>query len=200
LIWEYANAFAAESKTLGGPTRSIAIYDDKIFMATYDAALVAIDARTGAEVWKTVKADYTKGFTHTSGPIVAGGVIVSGINGCERFKQEGCFITGHDPDTGEELWRTSTIALPGDPNEDTWGDIPQHLRAGGDTWIPGSYDPELGLFYIGTSQAKPWVAASRGMSVHDAALYTNATLALDPKTGEIAWHYQHVAHRYGSWL
>lgn len=192
LIWEYANAFAPESKTLGGPTKSIAIYGDKIFMATYDAAIVAIDARTGEEVWKTVKADYTKGFTHTSGPLVADGVIVSGINGCERFKQEGCFITGHDPETGEELWRTSTIALPGDPNEASWGDLPQHLRAGGDTWIPGSYDPKLKLFYIGTSQAKPWVAASRGMSALDAALYTNATIALDPKSGEMAWYFQHI--------
>lgn len=192
LIWEYANAFAPESKTLGGPTKNIAIYGDKIFMATYDAALVAIDARTGEELWKTVKADYSKGFTHTAGPIVADGVIVSGINGCERFKQESCFVTGHDPETGKELWRTSTIALPGDPNEESWGDIPQNLRAGGDTWIAGSYDPKLKLFYIGTSQAKPWVAASRGMSPLDAALYTNATLALDPKTGEIVWYYQHI--------
>jgi alcohol dehydrogenase (cytochrome c) len=66
------------------------------------------------------------------------------------------------------------------------------LRAGGDTWIPGSYDPELNLFYIGTSQAKPWVAASRGMSPLDAALYTNSTLALNPQSGEIVWYYQHV--------
>lgn len=192
LIWEYAYAFPPEAKTLGGPTRNIAIYGDKLFMATYDAALVAIDARTGAQVWRTVKADYTKGYTHTSGPIIAGGVVVSGINGCERYKKEGCFITGHDPETGEELWRTSTIALPGDPNEDSWAGLPQNLRAGGDTWIPGSYDAELNLFYIGTSQAKPWVAASRGMSPLDAALYTNATLAINPQTGEVVWYYQHI--------
>lgn len=192
LIWEYANVFAAESKTLGGPTRNIAIYGDKIFMATYDAALVAVDARTGKQLWKTVKADYAKGYTHTAGPIVAGGVIVSGINGCERFNKEGCFITGHDPETGRELWRTSTIARPGDPNEASWGGVPQNLRAGGDSWIAGSYDPKLKLFFIGTAQAKPWVAASRGMSALDAALYTNATLALDPKTGNIVWYYQHV--------
>jgi alcohol dehydrogenase (cytochrome c) len=175
-----------------GPTRAIAIFEDKLFMATYDAAIVAVDARTGEELWKTVKADWSKGFTHTSGPIVADGVVISGINGCERFKPEGCFITGHDPDTGEELWRTSTIALPGDPHVDSWADLPIHLRAGGDTWIPGSYDPDTGLFYIGTSQAKPWVAASRNMSPLDAALYTNSTLALDPQTGAIEWHFQHV--------
>lgn len=192
LIWEYANVFPAASRTLGGPTKNIAIYGDKIFLATYDAALVAIDARTGEEIWKTVKADYAEGFTHTAGPIVADGVIISGINGCERFVKDGCFVTGHDPETGKELWRTSTVALPGDPNEASWGSTPPALRAGGDTWIAGSYDPELKLFYIGTSQAKPWVAASRGMSALDAALYTNATLALDPKTGEIVWFYQHI--------
>ena len=192
LIWQYAYEYAPGSKTLGGPIRNIAIYGDKVFMATYDAALVAIDARTGEQLWKAVKADWNKGFTHTSGPIVAGGVVVSGINGCERYKKEGCFITGHDPDTGKELWRTSTIAEPGDPNDASWGDMPPELRGGGDTWIPGSYDPDLNLFYIGTSQAKPWVAASRGMTANDAALYTNSTLALNPQTGEIEWYFQHI--------
>ncbi len=193
VIWEFAYSFPPESKTLAGPTRNIAIYQDKLFMSTYDAAVVALDARSGKLLWRAVKADWSKGFTHTSGPIMAGGVVVSGLNGCERFKEEGCFVTGHDPDTGEELWRTSTIALPGDPNESTWGSVPPKLRAGGDTWIPGSYDPELDLFYIGTAQAKPWVAASRGMSVLDAALYTNATLALNPRTGKIVWYFQHIA-------
>ncbi len=192
LIWEYDYPYPPESQTLGGPTRNIAIYQDRIFMATYDAAIIALDARTGELLWRTVKADYTKGFTHTSGPIIAGGVVVSGINGCERYKQEGCFITGHDPQTGKELWRTSTIALPGDPNDATWAGLPVNLRAGGDTWIPGSYDPQLDLFYIGTAQAKPWVAASRGMSVLDAAMYTNSTLALNPHTGEIVWYFQHI--------
>ncbi|MDO8795583.1 MAG: PQQ-binding-like beta-propeller repeat protein [Vicinamibacterales bacterium] len=191
-IWEYAYKYPPNSMTLGGATRNIAIFKDKLYMATYDAAIVAVDARTGKEVWKTVKADWQKGFTHTSGPIIAGGVVVSGINGCEKFKKEGCFITGHDADTGKELWRTQTIAQPPDPNSDTWGKMPPELRAGSDAWIPGSYDPQMNLFYIGTAQAKPWVAASRGMSAKDAALYTNSTLALDPKTGKLQWYFQHV--------
>lgn len=192
LIWEYSYEYPAEARTLGGPTRNIAIYGDKLFMTTYDAAIVAIDARTGRQLWRSVKADWTKGYTHSSGPIIAGGVVVSGINGCERFKKEGCFITGHDPETGRELWRTSTIALPGDPNDATWAGVPPELRGGGDNWIAGSYDPELGLYYLGTSQAKPWHAASRGMSPLDAALYTNSTLALDPRTGRIHWYFQHI--------
>ena len=192
LIWEYVHEFPKEARTLGGPTRNIAIYQDKLFLSTYDAALVALDARTGKKLWQTAKADYREAYTHTSGPIVGGGVVLSGINGCELYTKDGCFITGHDPETGEELWRTSTIALPGEPHGDTWGGHPAELRAGSDTWIAGSYDHELQLFFIGTSQAKPWVAASRGMSTEDAALYTNSTLALDPGTGEIKWFFQHV--------
>jgi PQQ-dependent dehydrogenase (methanol/ethanol family) len=190
-IWEYAYPYPKASIRNGGPTRNIAIYKDRLFLATYDAALVAIDARTGKQIWRTVKADYRKGFTHSSGPAIANGVVISGINGCEWFKKDGCFITGHDPDTGRELWRTSTIALPGDPNDASWGNVPPELRAGADTWIPGTYDPELNLFYIGTAQAKPWMAVSRGMSPLDAALYTNSTLALEPQTGKIVWYFQH---------
>lgn len=192
LIWEYSHSFPKAARTLGGPTRNIAIYRDKLYLATYDAAIVAIGARTGEEVWRTSKADHEKGYTHTAGPIIGDGVVLSGINGCEWYKEEGCFVTGHDADTGEELWRTSTIALPGEPGGDTWAGLPAEMRAGSDTWIAGSYDPELELFFIGTSQAKPWVAASRGMSATDEALYTNSTLALRPDTGELVWHFQHV--------
>jgi alcohol dehydrogenase (cytochrome c) len=192
LLWEWVYEFPPESRTLGGPTKNIALYDDKLFIATYDAALVALDARTGKPLWRTVKADYRKGYTHTAGPIVADGVVVSGINGCERYKHEGCFVTGHDPMTGKELWRTSTIAQPGDPNDASWGGLAVELRAGGDNWIAGTYDAARKLVFIGVSQAKPWVAASRGMSPKDAALYTNSTLALDPHTGKIAWYYQHI--------
>ena len=192
LIWEYNYPFPKGSKTLGGPTRNIAIYEDKIFMATYDASLIALDIKTGNLLWKTKKANFQDGYTHTSGPIVANGVIVSGINGCERYIKEGCFITGHNPDNGREIWRTSTIAYPGDKHGDTWGDTDSIYRAGGDTWIPGSYDPTLNLFFIGTSQAKPWVADSRGMTTKDSALYTTSTLAINPNTGKIKWFYQHI--------
>ena len=191
LIWEYAYPHPPESMTLGGPTRNIALFDDKVYLSTYDAAVVAIDARSGEPVWRTQKADFRLGYTHTSGPIVGDGVVLSGINGCERYKDGGCFVTGHDAQTGRELWRTSTIATQGAAG-DTWGGVEPRYRAGGDTWIAGSFDPELNLFFIGTSQAKPWVAASRGMTTRDAALYTNATLALDPHSGRIVWHYQHI--------
>ena len=192
LIWEYQYTFPPASKMLGGPTRNIALWQDRLFLTTYDAAIVAIDATTGAELWRTEKADYREAFTHSAGPIVANGIVVSGINGCELFTQDGCFITGHDPTTGVELWRTATLAEPGTPEYATWGNVAPDRRGGGDIWIAGSYDPELDLVYFGTSQPKPWAAPSRGMSVEDAALYTNATLAVRPKTGELVWHFQHI--------
>ena len=192
LIWEYQYTFPPASKMLGGPTRNIALWQDRLFLATYDAAIVAIDATTGAELWRTEKADYREAFTHSAGPIVANGIVISGINGCELFTQDGCFITGHDPTTGVELWRTATLAEPGTPEYATWGNVAPDRRGGGDIWIAGSYDPELDLVYFGTSQPKPWAAPSRGMSVEDAALYTNATLAVRPKTGELVWHFQHI--------
>ena len=190
VIWVYRARLPEDARA--GATRTLAFYGDKLFLATADAAVVALDARTGAEVWRTVKTDYTQGFRQNAGPVIANGVVITGTNGCERYTEQSCFITGHDPDTGKELWRTSTIALPGDPNDASWGDTPTYLRAGGDTWIPGSYDPDLGLFYIGTAQAKPWVAASRGMTTRQDALYTNSTLALNPSTGRVHWYFQHA--------
>ena len=190
VIWVYRHRLPEDARA--GATRTLALYGDKLFLATADANLVALDARTGEEAWKTVKTDYTQGFRQNAGPVIANGVLITGTNGCDRYTEQTCFITGHDPDTGEELWRTSTIALPGDPNDASWGDTPPYLRAGGDAWIPGSYDPELGLFYIGTAQAKPWVASSRGMTTRQDALYTNSTLALDPSTGQVRWYFQHA--------
>jgi alcohol dehydrogenase (cytochrome c) len=115
---------------------------------------------------------------------------MAGITGCSRYKNDVCFITGLDANTGKQIWRTSTIARPGEPGGETWGDLPLMYRAGGDAWIPGSYDPEANLVYWGTAQAKPWARAVRGTD--GAALYTDSTLALDPDTGKMKWYYQHI--------
>ena len=193
LLWEYRRAFPEGFRGGGRSTlRSIAIHGNKIFVPTKDAALVALDATTGAIVWETQVADFRQGYTNVAGPLIVRGKVINGINGCDRFHEESCFITAHDTETGEELWRTFTIARPGEPGDETWGDIPFELRGGGDAWITGSYDPELDLIYWGTAQAKPWVPASRGMTTADAALYTNSTLALDPEDGRIVWYRQHV--------
>ena len=190
LLWEYRRPLPAALRNAG--SRNLAIYEDKLFMGTRDAFMAALDSRTGEVVWETRMADHNDGYANSSGPIVANGRVVNGINGCSRFMPDSCFITAHDATTGEELWRRLTIAAPGAPGGDTWGDLPLALRGGGDSWIPGSYDPELDLLYWPVAQAKPWVPASRGLTVHDAALYTNSTLALNPADGSIRWYRQHV--------
>lgn len=182
-----ATAYAGVGR---GVQKNIAIYGDRIFAATENASIVAIDARTGLLAWETPVADPALGYNYVAGPVVANGTLVTGINGCDRYKDDVCFITGHDPDSGEEIWRTSTVARPGEPGGDTWDDLPLRFRAGSDAWIAGSYDPETNLVYWGTAQAKPWARAVRGTAGD--ALYTNSTLALNPDTGEMVWYYQHL--------
>ena len=190
LLWEYRRPLPEALR--GANSRNLAIYGDKLYMGTRDAFVVALDSRTGDLAWETRMADHADGYANSSGPIVAGGRVINGINGCSRFMPDSCFVTAHDAATGEERWRRLTIAAPGDPGGDTWGDLPLALRGGGDSWIPGSYDPDLDLLYWPVAQAKPWVPASRGLTVHDPALYTNSTLALDPADGSIRWYRQHV--------
>jgi alcohol dehydrogenase (cytochrome c) len=168
------------------------MWEDMIYVATTDAHLVALDARTGAVRWDVEIADDTKGYSNTSGPIVADGKVINGITGCTRFFKDSCFITGHDARTGEELWRTYTIAQPGETGGETWGNLPLEYRGGGDVWMTGSWDPNLGLVFFGVAQAKPWMAASRGLTTEDDALYTNSTLAINPDDGDIVWYRQHV--------
>ncbi len=190
LLWEYKQPVPPGAQPRTSPMRNLAIYGDKVFAATADARLVALNARTGAVVWDHQVADSKLGYSYSSGPIVAKGAVVAGINGCQRYKNDVCFISAHDSETGRELWRTSTIARPGDPGGDTWGDLPLLFRAGGDAWIPGSYDPDTNLIYWGTSQAKPWTRFARGTDGD--ALFTNSTLALDATTGKMVWYYQHI--------
>ncbi len=195
LLWEN-RLRPSEGNEGGNAMRNIAAYQDKIIVATTDAHLMAVDARTGRTVWDTTFGDSSKGYGTSSGPIVINGKIIQGMQGCERYKardeDQGCYITGFDAQTGRILWKFNTLARQGQPGGDTWNNIPNMLRAGGDTWITGSYDPELNLTYWGVAQAKPWMQASRGTKGSDAALYTSATLALRPDTGQLAWHFQHV--------
>jgi alcohol dehydrogenase (cytochrome c) len=187
-LWEYRR-LDENGEPMGGQLRSLAIWEDLIYVATNDAYLVALDVRTGRVRWETL---IEEGYSSSTGPIVADGKVIKGMTGCTRFRETGCFIAALDARTGEEVWRTQTIARPGEPHGDTWGDMPWGLRAGGDVWMNGSYDANLGLVYFGTAQAKPWNFASRRMSAADSALYTSSTLALDIDTGEIRWHFQHI--------
>ncbi|TFH75116.1 alcohol dehydrogenase [Gammaproteobacteria bacterium LSUCC0112] len=187
LIWEHAAGPAT-----GEDMRNIALYKDKVIQATTDARLIALDARTGQQVWETIIADSSKGFANSSGPLIADNKIVVGLAGCASYIPEECYVSAYDADTGALAWQFNTIAKTGEPGGDTWGGLDDLFRAGGETWITGSYDPELRLTYWGVAQAKPWAPPSRHMSIHDAGLYTNATIALDIDTGKLVWHFQHV--------
>lgn len=190
LLWEYSHTIAGGGPPRTSPMRNLAVFSDKVYVAASDARLVALDARTGKVRWDHQVADPKLGYAYSSGPIIVKGMVVAGINGCQRYKNDVCFISAHDADSGKELWRTSTIARPDEPGGDTWGDLPLMFRAGGDAWIAGSYDPQTNLIFWGTSQAKPWTRFARGTDGD--ALYTNSTLAIDPATGKIAWYYQHI--------
>ena len=192
LIWEYRRPLEGDLARGFNQLRNLAIWGDKVFVATKDAAMLALDARSGRPRWETRIADPAKRYSNTSGPIVVDGLVINGINGCIRYYEESCFITAHDAETGEERWRTYTIARPGEPGGETWGDLPLMQRGGGDSWIPGSYDPELRLLYWPVAQAKPWVPVSRGLTIDHEVLYTNSTLALRPEDGALTFYYQYV--------
>jgi alcohol dehydrogenase (cytochrome c) len=170
----------------------MAIYDDKLFLATNDARLVAINARNGQLVWQTQIADTARGYLNSSGPMVVDGTVVQGLGGCDEYNEAGCYISAYDAATGKQVWKFYTVAREGTPGGDTWGKLPNMFRAGGETWITGSYDPELDLMYWGVAQPKPWFPVSRSMTVFDKALYTSSTLALRPKDGRLEWFVQHV--------
>jgi alcohol dehydrogenase (cytochrome c) len=181
LIWEHRIDTAIAS-------RGIALYEDKVIFQS-SGRLVALSARTGELEWDVPMQGSR---ASSSGPIVANGLVLEGMGGCQRYEENKCFISAYDPETGEQRWRFVTIALDGEPGGDSWGDLPNLYRAGGETWITGSYDPELNLTYWGVAQAKPWMPASRGMGSRDVGLYTNSTVALDAATGKLAWHYAHA--------
>jgi len=189
LVWE--NRVGPVVPT-GDAMRGLTIFGDKIFVATTDARLVALDARTGQVAWETVIGDRTEGaFGTSSGPIVIGGKVLQGLGDCTLYRKEKCFISAYDATDGRQLWKFATVATSGTPGGDTWGNVQDLYRAGGDTWITGSYDPDLDTTYWGVAQAKPWVPASRGNSALDRALYTSSTLALNPNDGSLRWYYQH---------
>jgi alcohol dehydrogenase (cytochrome c) len=187
-IWRHTLDWPAETPRVvccGVSNKGAAIYNGKIIRTTLDAHLLALDAQTGKELWKSKVAEWKDGFSLTLAPLVANGVIVIGNSGAE-YGVRG-WIDGWDPETGKQLWRRHTIPARGEKGNDTW---PQNNNAwelgGGSAWITGSYDPELDLMYWGTGNPAPWASQTRPGD----NLYTSSVLAMRPKTGEIVWHYQ----------
>jgi alcohol dehydrogenase (cytochrome c) len=169
--------------------RGIALYDDKLYLATSNAHLVALDARTGKTAFDVAMPD---GKGSSSGPLIAKGKVIEGMGGCQQYSEQKCFISAYDAQTGKQLWKFVTIAREGEEGGDTWGTLTNTFRAGGETWITGSYDPELNLTFWGTAQAKPWMPVSRGMKGTDKGLFTSSTVAINADTGKLAWYFQHA--------
>ncbi len=164
------------------------IYNGKLFRITLDNHVLALDMKTGKEIWKQKFAEHQEGYTATSAPLIANGVLITGMAGGE-FTTRG-FLNGWDPDTGKHLWRRYTVPAPGEPGAETWpADTDAWKYGGAPTWRSGAYDPELDLVYWGTGNPAPWTPGSRnGLD----ALYASTLLAIRPKTGEIIWHYQYT--------
>ena len=166
------------------------IYNGKLYRTTVDCHVVALDMKTGKEIWKTKFAEWKESYVGIVAPMIVNGVLISGMAGGDRTARG--FIDGYDPETGKQLWRTWTIPAPGEKGSETWPnkEMPDAWKyGGGATWQPGSYDPQLDLFYIGTGNAQPYNPKYRaGMD----SLYAASLLAIRPKTGEMVWHYQYL--------
>jgi len=188
LIWE-TRVGPDQAPGYGG-IRSIAIAEDKVFLPTSDAHMVALNARNGQILWDTPASD--KPHPSTSGAIVIGDKVLMGLTGCARFDGEGCYISAFDIHTGQRAWRFYTIPREGQPGSETWGNLPMNNRAGTETWLAGSYDPELNITYWGVAQSKPWNFLSRKLTPFDKTLYANSTVALNPDTGKLVWYFQHA--------
>ena len=190
LIWRYKHALPEDLFQLHPTSRGVAMWGDRLFLAATDDHLIAIDAKTGKEVWNTKVQDYQKGQYMTLEPLVVNGKVMVGGSGGE-YGVRG-YVAAFDADTGKELWRTYTIPEPGQPGSDTWrGD--DWKTGGGTVWITGTYDPKRNIAYWGVGNAAPWP----GDQHPGDNLYTSSVIALNPDNGKLVGYHQY--HQNDSW-
>jgi alcohol dehydrogenase (cytochrome c) len=193
-IWTYRHKpDPAARNCCGNLSRGLAILGDRLFLAAFDARMIAIDAKTGKELWNTEAADPKQGHAFTHAPLVIKDKVIAGTAGGE-FGVRG-FIAAWDVNTGKEVWRFNTVPGPGEPGHETWsGDSWQH--GGAPIWVTGSYDPDLNLTYWGTGNPGPdWDGDAR---LGD-NLYSACVIALNPDTGKLQWYYQFSPHNEFDW-
>ena len=190
LLWRYARELPDDLQQAHPTNRGVALYEDKVYLATTDAHVVALDAKTGKVLWDVAGADYRKGYYFTLAPLIAKGKVMVGTSGGE-FGIRG-YIVAFDAQTGKEVWKTYTIPGPGEPGHETW--TGETWKTGGvSVWITGHYDPQLNLTYWGTGNAGPWPS---DMHTGD-NLYATSVIALDADTGKLRAHHQY--HWNDSW-
>jgi alcohol dehydrogenase (cytochrome c) len=171
--------------------RGVAVLDHRVYVATLDAHLVALDATSGAVIWSALVADNKMGYAITAAPLAIDGKILIGTGGSEAAVRG--FLDCYDAKTGKRLWRIWTVPAPGEPGAETWGDS---VPAGGTTWNAGAYDPKLNLIYWGTGNPAPdWNGDGRPGD----NLYTCALLAIDPDAGKVKWFFQFSPHETHDW-
>ncbi|HTW38873.1 MAG TPA: PQQ-binding-like beta-propeller repeat protein [Steroidobacteraceae bacterium] len=190
LLWQYSRRLPSDAHV--AIKRNLALYRDRLIVPTSDVHVVALDVRTGAVIWDSPVADYREGWRLTGGPLVAQGKVLQGITG---LAPGGAGIVGLDFQTGRLLWHFHSIARPGEPGGNSWNGLPLEKRSGASVWTAGSYDPQLKLAFFGVGQTYdtgPLLHLIHAPGVTNDGLYTDSTLAIDPDTGKLVWHFQHV--------
>ena len=195
LLWEYARRLPRTvSPSL---KRGMSIYGERLYVPTSDLHVVALDIKTGDVVWDQQIGDPETRRRLTGGTLVANGKVMVGSTGQDGGGND---IVALDAETGMEAWRFGTIARPGEPGGNSWNGLPLEHRSGASVWIPGSYDPVTNLAFFGTGNTYD-TGPLRDLVIQDGvtndALYLDTTLALNPDTGRLAWHFQHQAN--GQW-
>ena len=185
VFWVYQHTPAENARVCcGANNRGVAILDDKVFMGTLDARLIAIDATNGRPLWNVEVGDVNSAYSITMAPLVVKDKVIVGVGGGE-YGIRG-FIAAYDAETGEEAWRFYTIPGPGEPGHDTW-DADDWEHGGASVWVTGSYDADLNLTYWGVGNPGPdWNPGQRPGD----NLYSDAVVALDADTGELVWYFQ----------
>ena len=194
LIWRYQRTLPDNLLLCCGEVnRGLAALGDKVFLATLDAHVVALDSKTGSVIWDVAAQDYRKGYIFTSAPLVVKDKVVVGVSGGE-YGIRG-FIEAYDAETGKRAWRFYTIPAPGEPGNETWaGD--SWKTGGASAWLTGSYDPELNLIYWGTGNPGPVLY---GGDREGDNLYSDCVVALDADTGKLKWYFQFTPHDVHDW-
>lgn len=193
-FWHYRRSLPAKINVCCDQVnRGVAVLDDRVFVGTVDAHLVALHAKNGAVLWDVPVADNRLGYSITGAPLAVKDMVITGISGGE-YGIRG-FLDAYDAKTGKRRWRFHTIPGQGEKGSETWsGDAWQ--RGGGPTWVTGSYDPDLNLIIWGTGNPSPdWNADVRPGD----NLYTDSAIALDADTGALKWHFQFIPHDAHDW-
>ncbi len=173
--------------------RGVAILDDTVYVGTYDARLVALDARSGIVRWETEVADYNTGHSITGAPLAVKDKVITGIAGGE-YGVRG-FLDAYDAKTGKRVWRTWTVPAAGEKGVETWAGE-SWKRGAAATWVTGSFDPDQNLIFWGTGNPGPdWNGEVRKGD----NLYSDCLLALDAYTGQLKWYFQFTPHDVHDW-